>query len=57
MLARLKRKFYNTAIRPAMTYKAKCWPIRKQNMQKMNAVGMRMLRWMCGETTKDKIQK
>ena len=30
---RLKGNFYKMAIRPAMTYRAKCWPIKKQHAQ------------------------
>ena len=39
-----------------MTYGAKCWPIKKQHMHKMDVADMRMLRWMCGKTRKDKIK-
>ena len=45
---RLKGKSYKTAIRPAMTYGAECWPIKKQQMNKMDVVAMRILRRMCG---------
>ena len=56
MPTRLKGKFYRTTIRSAMTYGAKCWPIKKQHMQKMDVAEMRMLRWMCSKTRKDKIR-
>ena len=38
---RLKRKSYRTMIRPAMTYRAECLPIKKQQMQKMSVAKMR----------------
>ena len=53
---RLDGKFYTTTIKPVMTYGAKCWPISKQYMHKMDVVEMRMLKWMCGKTNKDKIR-
>ena len=54
MPTRLKERFYTTTIRPAMTYGAECWPIKKQHMHKMDVAEMRMLRWMCGKTSKEK---
>ena len=53
---RLKGNFYRTVNRPAMTYGAECWPIKKEYMHKMDVAEMRMLRWMCGKTRKDKIR-
>ena len=45
MPTRLKGKFYRIATSTAMTYGAKCWPIKKQDVTEM-----RMLWWMCGKT-------
>ena len=56
MPTRLKGKFYKTVIRPAMTYGAKCWPIKKQHMHKMDVPDMTMLRWMFGKSRKHKIR-
>jgi len=53
---KLKGKFYRTAIRPAMLYGSECWATKKQNVQKMGVAEMRMLRWMCGKTQKDKVR-
>ena len=53
---KLKGKFYRTAIRPAMLYGSECWATKKQNVQKMGVAEMRMLRWMCGKTRKDKVR-
>ena len=53
---KLKGKFYRTAIRPAMLYGAECWPTKRQHIQQMSVAEMRMLRWMCGHTRKDRIR-
>ena len=53
---KLKGKFYRTAIRPAMLYGAECWATKVQHIQQMNVAEMRMLRWICGHTRKDRIR-
>ncbi|KAM2752269.1 hypothetical protein EV2_001336 [Malus domestica] len=56
MPLKLKGKFYRTAIRPAMLYGTKCWAVKHQHVHKMGVAEMRILRWMCGHTRKDKIR-
>ena len=53
---KLKGKFYRTAVRPAMLYGAECWAVKREQMHKMSVAEMRMLRWMCGKTKKDRIR-
>ena len=53
---KLKGKFYRTVIRPILLYGSECWTVKYQYEQKMSVVEMRMLRWMCGHTRKDKIR-
>ncbi|KAL6541798.1 hypothetical protein OROGR_011284 [Orobanche gracilis] len=53
---RLKGKFYRTAIRPALLYGTECWAVKQCHVQKMNVAEMRMLRWMCGHTKKDRLR-
>ena len=38
-----------------MLYGTECWAVQKQHVSKMNVAEMRMLRWMCDKTIKDKI--
>jgi len=33
-----------------------CWPIKRHHAQKMSVVEIRMLRWMCGNTRRDKMR-
>jgi hypothetical protein len=53
---KLKCKFYRTTIRPAMMYGAKCWATKGQHVQNMSVAEMRMMRWICGHTKKDRIR-
>ena len=39
-----------------MLYGTECWAFKKQYVTKMNIAEMRMLRWMCGKTRRDKIR-
>ena len=54
--SRLKGKFYRVAIRPALLYGIKCWPVKKTFEHKMEVTEMLMLRWMCGHTMMDRIK-
>ena len=44
------------AMGSAMTYGAECWPIKKKHMHKIDVAEMRIMRWMCGKSRKDKIK-
>ena len=56
MPSSLKGKFYSTAVRPTLLYDTECLAHKKQHIQKMSITEMRMLRWMCGKTRKDKVR-
>ncbi|XP_057537347.1 uncharacterized protein LOC130815034 [Amaranthus tricolor] len=53
---RLKGKFYRVAIRSALLYGTKCFPVKKVFEQRMKVTEMRMLRWMYGNTIMDRIR-
>ncbi|VFQ94525.1 unnamed protein product [Cuscuta campestris] len=52
---RMKGKFYQSVVRPAMLYGAECWAVKKTHVHRLHAAQMRMLRWMCGKTRLDMI--
>jgi hypothetical protein len=37
-------------------YGTECWATKGQHVQKMSVAEMRMLRWICGHTRKDRIK-
>ncbi|CAK1581839.1 unnamed protein product [Parnassius mnemosyne] len=53
---RVKGKVYKTAVRPVMTYGVECWPVKKQQANKMHVADMRVLKWSAGVTMLDKVQ-
>ncbi|KAM3260777.1 hypothetical protein ACQJBY_051812 [Aegilops geniculata] len=53
---KLKGKFYRTTIQPAMLYGAECWPTKRQHVQQLGVAEMRILRWSCGHTRKDRVR-
>jgi hypothetical protein len=53
---KLKVKFYRTAIRSAMLYGAECWPTKRRHAQQLSVSEMRMLRWICGHTRRDRVR-
>nr|CAB3464536.1 unnamed protein product [Digitaria exilis] len=53
---KLKGKFYRTAVRPAMLYGAEYWPTKRRHVQQLSVAEMRMLRWSCGYTRRDRVR-
>jgi hypothetical protein len=53
---KLKGKFYRTAIRPVMLYGAECWSTKRRHVQQLSVAEMRMLRWICGNTRRDRVR-
>ena len=39
-----------------MLYGIECWAIKRHHAQKLSVAEMRMLRWMCGNTRRDKVR-
>jgi hypothetical protein len=56
VLLKLKDKFYRTAIRWAMLYRAEYWPTKRRYVQQLSVAEMRMLQWICGHTRRDRVQ-
>jgi hypothetical protein len=54
---KLKDKFYKTAIQLTMLYGAEYWPTKRRYVQQLSVAEMRMLRWICGHTRRDRVRK
>lgn len=53
---KLKGKFYRTAIRPVLLYRTECWASTKEHIKKFEVTEMRMMRWICGYTMRDRMR-
>ena len=53
---KLKGKVYKTVVRPALLYGAETWAKTRGPEARLEVNVMRMLRWMCGVTGRDKIR-
>ena len=43
-------------VRPVILYGSECWPTKKTQVQRLMVAEMRMIRWMCGHTRRDRIR-
>jgi hypothetical protein len=42
--------------RSAMLYGAECWPTKRRHVRQLSVAEMRMLRWFCGYTRRDRVR-
>ena len=54
--AKRKGKVYKVVVRPAMTYGAETWAIKKAQEKKLNTAKMRMLRRACSQILRDHVE-
>ncbi|VDO19033.1 unnamed protein product [Heligmosomoides polygyrus] len=52
----LKGKLYRTVVRPVLLYGSECWAMGKAQERELHAAEMRMLRWACGWTRRDRVR-
>ena len=56
MPVKLKGNVYKTVVRPALLYGAETWATTRGQEAGLEVNEMRMLRWVCGVTMRDKIR-
>jgi hypothetical protein len=39
-----------------MLYRAECWPTKRWHAQQLSVAEMRMLRWICDNTRRDRVR-
>ena len=52
----MKGRLYKRVVRPALMYGAETWAVTKAQERKLEVAEMRMLRWMCGLTRRDRVR-
>jgi len=52
---KLKGKIYKACIQSVMIYGTETWPMRIEDMQRLQRAERMMVRWICGVTLKDRI--
>ncbi|VDP09874.1 unnamed protein product [Heligmosomoides polygyrus] len=52
----LKGKLYRTVVRQALLYGGECWDLGRAQKRQPHAAEMRMLRWACGWTRRDRVR-
>ena len=51
---RLKGKFYRMCVQRVMVYGSETWPMRAEELRRLERAERMMIRWMCGVTLKDR---
>ena len=51
---RLKGKFYRMCVQRVMVYGSETWPMRAEEIRRLERAERMMIRWMCGVTLKDR---
>ena len=51
---RLKGKFYRMCVQRVMVYGSETWPMRVEEVRRLERAERVMIRWMCGVTLKDR---
>ena len=51
---RLKGKFYRMCVQRVMVYGSETWPMRVEEIRRLERAERMMIRWMCGVTLKDR---
>ena len=51
---RLKGKFYRMCVQRVMVYGSETWPMRVEELRRLERTERMMIRWMCGVTLKDR---
>ena len=54
MTLRLKGKMYGACVRSSMIYGSETWAVNAEQEAKVERAEMRMVRWMCGVSLREK---
>ena len=51
----MRGRLYSSCVRSSMLHGSETWPVRKENVVALQRAEMRMVRWMCGVKSKDRL--
>ena len=51
---RTKGRLYQACVRSVMLYGSETWPVKEEDVVRLERNDMRMIRWMCGVSLSDK---
>jgi hypothetical protein len=51
----VKGKVYESCVRSCMTYGSETWPLKVEHESRLETTDMRMIRWMCGVSPRDRV--
>ena len=51
----LKGKVYTSCVRRALIYGSETWPVRSEDIDRMERNEMKMARWICGVRLQDRV--
>ena len=52
---KVKGKIYRTCVQTVLVYGSETWPVRTEDVQRMERTERMMIRWMCGVSLKNRI--
>ena len=52
---KVKGKVYKTCVQRTMVYGSETWPMKKEDMQRLERTERMMVRWLCGVSLKNRI--
>jgi hypothetical protein len=53
---KVKGKVYKTCVQRTMVYGSETWPMKKEDMQRLERTERMMVRWMCGVSLKNRME-
>jgi hypothetical protein len=53
---KLKGKIYRSCVQSVLVYGSETWPMKAEDMQRLERTEMAMVRWMCGVTLRDRVR-
>ena len=53
----MKGRLYSACVQSAMIYESETWPMKLEDMQRLERTEKMMIRWMCGQKLERRAQE